>query len=76
MKHQVDEILAERDAALRSLDEVTIRLYAERYGIYMPDNHLAFWAGVHKARLQLSVFSESERALSMLWLLRHGFDLP
>lgn len=45
--------IAERDAAILSLDEGAIRAYATKYRIAMPEDPAEFWAGVFKARAVL-----------------------
>jgi hypothetical protein len=65
--------VGERNAALRSLDRNKIEAYARKYGINLPKDEIVFWAGIHKARLQITSFTEEEREVSRRWLKEHGF---
>lgn len=67
------EFVKERNEAFKSLDMTKIKDFANKYDIRFPDNQLAFWAGVHKARLQIIDISEQEKKKSIDWLLENGF---
>ena len=63
----------ERDAALLSLDRVMIKAYAAKYNVKLPDNELDFWAGIHKARIQIDDFSDEVKEVSRQWLQENGY---
>lgn len=65
--------VVERNAALRSLDRSKIEAYARKHGVGLPQDEMTFWAGIHKARLQITSFTEEEREVSRRWLKEHGF---
>jgi hypothetical protein len=70
---QVDRFLSDRDSALRSLDRDKIEFYCRKYNIQMPKHETVFWLAVHKARLQITWFTEEEKNLSAEWIRDHGF---
>ncbi len=75
MTDHIQAFLDERDAALRSLDEATLRAYARKWGARLPrQSDDVFWAAVHRARLTLDTFSEVEKTVSRQWLAEHGFE--
>ena len=51
----------ERNAALLSLDRAKIEAY------------LDFWAGIHKARIQIDDFSDEVKEASLQWLQENGY---
>ena len=63
----------ERNAALLSLDRAKIEAYAVKYNVKLPDDEQAFWAGVHKARLDIFDIPEDEKTVSRQWLRENGF---
>lgn len=68
-------IIAERDAAMLSMDEQTIRAYYRKYnGQEAPANMDVFWRMVHKARTAIRTFPMEERQLSKRWLLAHNSE--
>lgn len=71
----LDQFIRDREQALLSLDEQTIRDYCRKYEIPLPDHQLKFWAGVHKARANMPSMPESARRQSRRWLIEHGFTL-
>ena len=70
----IERMVKERDEALRSLDEVKIKVYAKKYKVKLPENKTIFWAGVHKARMCVSSLTAEEKRLSHDWLQEHGFS--
>ena len=68
------DMLAERNEAMLTLDEAKIRAFAERYGVPMPFDPVAFWAGVHKARYYWTDCPVDKRAESAKYLVDHGFE--
>jgi len=59
---------------LLSLDKQRILNYCNKRGIPMPDNEIAFWAGIHKAIYLLPVASPEQKEASKQWLLSHGLS--
>lgn len=66
------EFIRERREALLSMDEATIRAYAQKYGGKMPADPAVFWAGVHKARTALKDLPMNARHQSACWLRSKG----
>ncbi len=64
-----------RDAMLRSLSEAAYDKFARKWGVAQP----AQWhpgaklAAMHKARANLSTFTEEEQEQSRAWLAANGF---
>ena len=65
-----------RNQVLLELDEKAIRAYYAEWGVPCPTEALVFWAGVHKARVQIKAMPKEEKAASIAWLAEHGFDVP
>lgn len=64
----------DRNDALRSLDKDQIFAYMKKYRVdWFPSNEEVFWAGIHKARIAISSFSEEEKEISKKWLDEHGY---
>jgi hypothetical protein len=47
---RVKQFVAERDSALLSLDEATIRAHMAKWNIRTPADPEMFWTGIHEAR--------------------------
>lgn len=75
LEDKIAEFVKERDAALRSMDLDTLLSFCLAYEINIPDDKNVFLAGMHKARLGIIAFSETEKEVSRQWLLANGFDL-
>lgn len=69
------DFIKDRNEALLSLDREKILKYCEKYNIHIPKNDKVFWASIHKARLQVTDFSEDDKELSRKWLIENGFSL-
>ncbi len=68
-------IVAERNAAMLSMDEQTIRAYYLKYNDReAPADMEVFWRMVHKARTAIRTFPMEERQLSKRWLLAHDSE--
>src|SRR5579883_1622480 len=69
-KHEtlVKQFVAERDRALLSLDEPTLRAYMARWNIRSPEDPDTFWVGIHKARTGCLSLPREARLLSESWL--------
>lgn len=68
-------IVAERDAAMLSMDEPTIRAYYRKYNDReAPVDMEVFWRMVHKARTAIRTFPMEERQLSKRSLLAHNSE--
>jgi hypothetical protein len=68
-------VVAERDAAMLSMDEQTIRAYYRKYnGREAPTDMEVFWRMVHKARTAIRTFPMQERQRSKRWLLAHNSE--
>lgn len=66
-------IVAERDAALLSLDEQQIRAYFLKWnGKEPPADPETFWRGIHKARTVATSLPMAARSESKRWLLARG----
>jgi len=67
----LNEFLADRQQALLSMDEPTLRAYAQKYGLHLPFD-ASFWTIVHKSRTGDTTLPMFERAASKQWLFIHG----
>lgn len=65
-----------RNEVLLTLDEQAIRAYYAKWGVLCPQESLVFWAGIHKARVQIKALGEEEKATSRAWLAENGFGVP
>lgn len=63
----------DRDTALLSMDENTIRAFMNKYGIPASNNDKVFWIAVHKARTGIKTFDPIEKAKSIQWLTERGY---
>ena len=72
MKFDRVKFVRERDEVLLSLDKEKIVSFCRKYVIYYPHSEVEFWKSVHKARVSLKGFPESEKETSRKWLLQHG----
>ena len=67
--------IAERDAALLSMDEKKIRaMVREHNGVEMPADRATFWVAVHKARSAAATLPREEQRRSIEWLKARGFE--
>lgn len=68
----IDEFLADRQAALLSMDMATVNAFMRKYGSpKLPDDETG-WAAVHKARTAIIGFPAGEKAKSAEWLAARG----
>ena len=71
----IEEFIAERDAALLSLDEIKIRaLFRKFNGKEMPSDPEIFWTSVHKAITGATSLPIAFRKASKAWLSERGFQ--
>ncbi len=70
------QFVLDRDFALRSLDSDELDRFAKKWNVPVPRQWIgdARLASMHKARLQLDAFTESEKAISRTWLDQHGYS--
>lgn len=73
-KKLIEEFVKDRDEAFLSLDKEKIIAYMNKYDVDVPQNELVFWAGVHKAIMQLRSASKEQKEKSSSWLLKNGFN--
>jgi hypothetical protein len=71
-RQDIAAFVAERNAALLSLDEAKIRALCAKHGSPMPDDPEVFWRAVHKARVAVISFSDDVKNESRAWLKAHG----
>jgi hypothetical protein len=71
---ELQQFVEDRNEALLSLDETKIREFGKKYEIPMSDKPIVFWASIHKARMEVTSFSERVREKSRRWLLAHNFS--
>ena len=69
----IKKFVKERNAALLSLNAGIIRETFARHGVEFPADDKVFWAGVHKARMEVVSFPETEKEISRKWLIKNGF---
>jgi hypothetical protein len=70
----VKQFVAERNAALLTLDEATIRAHMAKWNIRTPENPIVFWIGIHKARTACLNLPREARVLSKTWLMVRGYQ--
>jgi len=75
----MDDFIKERNEAFASEDENKIKAYCAKYNIKIPRNKEIFWAGVHKAILDLFLYENSSISpeqynKSYNWLVEHGYS--
>jgi hypothetical protein len=68
----IEQLVADREHALLSLDADTIHAYQRRWGVRIEPDPEAFWVGVHKDRTALLISFPEARALSKAWLEQRG----
>jgi hypothetical protein len=73
-KMDFKKFIEERNGVLLRLDEEEVFAYCKRWGAHVPEDKTVFWAGVHKARLHIKDFPETERERSRRWLAEHGYS--
>lgn len=73
LEKEFTNFIEERNGMLLRLDPEEVRAYCRKYGVVIPDDETAFWAGLHKARLHVRDFPEEEREKSRAWLAEHGY---
>lgn len=64
----------ERNSAFLSLNEKRIREFCKKWYLPVPQNELAFWAGVHKVVYHTEAATAEQKASSAAWLKEHGFS--
>lgn len=70
----IEKFVKEHDEALLSLDEKKIKAYMKKYQVrFCPGNETVFWAGVHKAIIEINSASAEQKKKSHDWLVAHGF---
>jgi hypothetical protein len=69
---QIQRFVAERDAALLSLDEHLIRAHMQKWGVRVPADVNVFWMGIHKARTACRSLPREARLASKAWLSACG----
>jgi hypothetical protein len=67
------EFVQDRNIALLSLDREKILAYCRKYGVNIAGDGEVFWAAVHKARMGVRGFPESEKQISREWLNKNGY---
>ena len=72
----LEEFVAERNAALLSLDRSKIEAFVKKYGIdwTSPSCDEVFWCAVHKARTAIKKLPQEARELSEQWLAERNFE--
>ena len=65
------KMIRDRNEALLSLDENTIKAYCKKWEVPLPDNEQEFWEGVHVARIQVKNFPEKVKRESYAWLQKN-----
>lgn len=70
----IRDYVAERDAALLSLDRATIEAFCIEYGLGISSKDDTFWATVHKARTAAKTLPLEARSLSKAWLTERGLE--
>lgn len=69
------DFVAERDAALLSMDKDRLLAYGKKWGVdwkFVPGKEYWFWASVHMARTGAKSLPMEARAESKRWLTQRG----
>lgn len=74
MAYDYNQFVLERDEALLSLDKMKIIAYCKKYGIPVVKEEEVFWAGIHKAILQIKSATDAQKQRSYDWLIAHKFS--
>lgn len=81
----MNEFIADRDAALLSMDKEKLIAYGNKWGVnwkLVPGEEEWFWVSIHKARTGALSLPREERIKSKKWLKQRGLrslddgDLP
>jgi hypothetical protein len=73
MTDEIKKFVSERNAALQSLDEPTIRAFFRKWnGRELPDDPNVFWGAIHKAITGATDLPIELRRKSKAWLDAHG----
>jgi hypothetical protein len=81
---RMKEFVADRDAALLSMDKEKLIAYGNKWGVnwkLVPGKEVWFWVSVHMARTGATSLPSEERIKSKKWLRERGLrsmdeDLP
>jgi hypothetical protein len=68
-----EKYVEDRNAALLTLDEPTIRAFAKRYDVKMADDPEVFWGSVHKSITAITTLPLEFRLHSKRWLDERGW---
>ena len=71
---KIQQFVKERNSALASLDEPTIRMMGAKWGVPMSSDPEVFWRGVHKAISACSDLPSDVRQRSIKWLIARGSE--
>lgn len=67
------QFVAERDAALLSMDKAKLLAYFAKWSeMQPPSDDAVFWASIHMARTGALSLPMFERAASKRWLIKHN----
>lgn len=66
------EYVADRNFAIRSMDETKIKAFMEKWLIMVPAHPELFWRMVHKTRFHLQAATLAEKMESQAWLEKRG----
>lgn len=67
------QFLADRKAALLSLDKKIIQQYMHKYDVRIPTVENTFWIAVHAARTGAKDLPMEARIFSKRWLIERGY---
>lgn len=73
-RRYIEKFVRERNRALMNMDENELIAFCNKYDIEIPSDKEIFWAGMHKARLQVLSIPDDEKKKSAAWLIAHGFS--
>ena len=70
---ELEIYVKKRNSALLNLDIEELKNVFAEAGVDIPNSEIEFWAGVHRARLQVSSFPPCVKAESVEWLHANGY---
>lgn len=74
MANDFTDFIADRNAALLSLDLAKINAYLAKYGSPEMTDTVVAWMGIHKARTAVTALPDAERQKSRDWLAAHNSE--
>lgn len=72
---ETKEYVKKRNMALIKMDKDELISLFNKNGIPVPEDDETFWAGIHKARMQVISMPKYCKKESKKWLMERGFSI-